>query len=334
MELTRHDDFFLGRPAFDRVVIRFYFDGNTLAASALAEALDVILPPGIELDAAVDIRRRWEGTGNAVRVEPIPRLADLEVQFRPEAARPVAGLRDRTVRQAFYQAINREELAGVMSHGLAPIADSWLRPGDPLRGELAPTIPQYPYDPAAAARLLAQAGWNRGSDGVLVHQGTGERFETELRTIPQYGERPAVVIADNWKSIGADIHIFTIPPARASERDLLSTHPFALVTGSFYDGLPERLDGRLISSAENRWSGRNQSGYVNPRYDEILDRLAVTIDPRERKPLLQEQQQILMGDIARMPLYWEVRSVLYLKGMKGDIFPYNTTWNLQEWDKQ
>ncbi len=81
-------------------------------------------------------------------------------------------------------------------------------------------------------------------------------------------------------------------------------------------------------------SGRNQSGYVNPRYDEILDRLAVTIDLRERKPLLQEPQQILMGDIARMPLYWEVRSVLYLKNMKGDIFPYNTTWNLQEWDKQ
>jgi peptide/nickel transport system substrate-binding protein len=237
------------------------------------------------------------------------------------------------VRQAFYQAINRQELAGVMSHGLAPIADSWVRPSDPLRTELAPSIPQYPYDPAEATRLLAQAGWARGADGVLVHQPDGERFESELRTIPQYGEKPAAVIASDWKAIGADIQIFNIPPSRASERELLSTHMLALVTGSFFDGLPERLDGRLISTAANRWTGRNQSGWVNSRYDEILDQLAVTLDPRQRAALTREQQQIMMSDIARMPLYWEVRPVLYLRSMRGDIFPYNTPWNLQEWDK-
>jgi len=87
--------------------------------------------------------------------EAIPRLADLEIQFRPELARPMAGLRDRLVRQAFYQAINREELAGVMAHGLAPTADSWVRPSDPLRAELEASIPKYPYDPAEASRLLA-----------------------------------------------------------------------------------------------------------------------------------------------------------------------------------
>jgi peptide/nickel transport system substrate-binding protein len=333
MELARFDDYILGRPAFDSVIIRFYFDGNTMAAAVLAEALDVVLPPGVDLDAAVEIKQRWEGTGHVVRVEAIPRLADLEIQFRPELARPMAGLRDRTVRQAFYQAINRQELAGVMSHGLAPIADSWVRPSDPLRTELAPSIPQYPYDPAEATRLLAQAGWARGADGVLVHQPDGERFESELRTIPQYGEKPAAVIASDWKAIGADIQIFNIPPSRASERELLSTHMLALVTGSFFDGLPERLDGRLISTAANRWTGRNQSGWVNSRYDEILDQLAVTLDPRQRAALTREQQQIMMSDIARMPLYWEVRPVLYLRSMRGDIFPYNTPWNLQEWDK-
>jgi peptide/nickel transport system substrate-binding protein len=245
----------------------------------------------------------------------------------------VAGLREPTVRRAFYQAINREGLASVMAFSLAPVADSWLRPTDPRRAELEPSIPKYPYDPAAASRLLTQAGWVKGPDGILVHQPSGERFETELRSIPQYGERPAAAIASDWKAIGADIRVFAIPTARATERELLSTHPTALMTGSVYEGLPERLDGRLISSAANRWTGRNQSGWVNARYDEILDRMAVTLDPRERTALFREQQQIMMTEIARMPLYWEVRAVLYLKGLQGNFFPYNVTWNLDEWDK-
>ena len=57
----------------------------------------------------------------------------MEIQYRPELARPVAGLRDRTVRQAFYQAINREELMGVMTLGLGAVADSWFPPNDPFR---------------------------------------------------------------------------------------------------------------------------------------------------------------------------------------------------------
>jgi hypothetical protein len=59
----------------------------------------------------------------------------------------------------------------------------------------------------------------------------------------------------------------------------------------------------------------------------------VTIDLRERFDLLREQTQIVMGDLARFPLYWEPRAVVYLRGVKGDIYPYNTSWNVYDWDK-
>ena len=156
----------------------------------------------------------------------------------------------------------------------------------------------------------------------------------ELRTIPQYGEKPAVVIASNWKDIGADMSVWAIPQARASERELNASQTFAKVNGSYLDALFDRLDSRLIASAANRWTGRNLSGWGNPRYDEIIDRLAVTIDRRERFDLLKEQMQIVMGDIARFPLYWEPRPILALKSVKADLYPYNTTWNVFEWDKQ
>jgi peptide/nickel transport system substrate-binding protein len=334
MELERFDDYFLGRAPLNRVVIRFFFDANTLSAAMLGEGVDVAIPGGIDLDGAVAIRDRWVGTSHLVRIEPIPRITDMEIQYRPELARPVNGLRDRTVRQAFYQAINREELSEVMTLGLGAVADSWFMPSDPSRPAVEHLIPRYPYDPAAAQRLLAQAGWTRGADGILVHQPSGERFEAELRTIPQYGVKPAAVIANNWKAIGADISIWAIPQARASERELNASQTFAKVNGSYLDALFDRLDSRHIASAANRWTGRNLSAWGNPRYDEILDRLAVTIDSRERFELLREQMLIVMGDLARYPLYWEPRPVLALKSVKADLYPYNTTWNVFEWDKQ
>ena len=138
------------------------------------------VPGGIDLDGAVAVRDRWVGTGNLVRIEPIPRITDMEIQYRPELARPTNGLRDRVVRQAFYQAINREQLMEVMTLGLGAVADSWFMPNDPNRAAVEAETARYPYDPAAALRLLADAGWTRGADGILVHQPSGERFDAEL----------------------------------------------------------------------------------------------------------------------------------------------------------
>ena len=50
--------------------------------------------------------------------------------------------------------------------------------GEALRPEVESAIPQYPYDPARAQQLLAQAGWIRGADGSLVHS-SGERFDID-----------------------------------------------------------------------------------------------------------------------------------------------------------
>src|SRR5207249_9072286 len=66
MEFTRFDDYFRGRPPFDTVTVRFMGDTNTLVANILAEAIDMVLPTGVDLETALEVRRRWERTGNQV----------------------------------------------------------------------------------------------------------------------------------------------------------------------------------------------------------------------------------------------------------------------------
>ena len=334
IELARNDAYFRGRPPLDRVIFRFIGDASTMVANVLSESVDLILPPSVELEAALEVKQRWEGSGHQVRIEPMPRVQYLELQFRPEYARPVNGQPNLTVRRGLYHALDRQQMAEVVTAGLGPVADSWFRPTDPLRREIETAIPQYPFDTNRAQQLLSQAGWTRGSDGILTHSPSGERFEMEIWTNPQASEKGTAIIADNWRTVGVDAKINIIPAARANDREYTAQHPGPLLTGTYLDQYLERLNGGDLASAANRWSGRNRSGYANPKTDELLDRLSSTVDPRQRLPLLREQVAEIMGDVATMPLFFEPRPILALKSVRGDIHPNNSAWNAFTWDKQ
>lgn len=94
-----------------------------------------------------------------------------------------------------------------------------------------------------------------------------------------------------------------------------------------------RLDSSLIAGPANNWSGRNIGGYSSPRVDSILRSLEGTIDSRERQNLDQRLVAEVMGDVAWMPLYWEVRPVLMLASVQADIEANNSGWNVFEWRK-
>lgn len=337
MELARFDDYYQGRPPLDVVFVRFVGDPNTMVANVLADAVDVVLPTGVDIEAALEVKRRWEGTGNQVIADPTGRLRHLELQHRPDFSRPRNGLTNLTVRQGLYHAIDRRAMVEVLTQGLAPVADSWYAPNHGLRRDVEPFIPQFPFDLGRAQQLLTQAAWVRGADGVLVHQPTGDRFEVELWANQGAGtDKEQNIVADGWKAVGASVNLFVIPAARLGDREFESTHPGPLITNpsgsAFYE---ERLHSSAITSPANRWTGRNRGGYVNPRVDEVLDKLQVTLEPRERlelhKQLLREQ----MGDVALMPLYWEIVPVLALKGVTGPKVVRNeATQNFFRWNKE
>ena len=333
VELARFNAYYQGGPPLAGMTVRFILNSNTMVANALAGTVDVLTPPSIDTDAAFELRRRWEGTGNTVRIETVSRFVYGELQFRPEFAPPANGVSDRVVREALYRALNRAGYADVMSMGLAPIADSWYWPADAMRPDLESAIPQYPYDIARAQQLLAQAGWVRGGDGTLVQQATGDRFETEVWVIPQTDPRSATLVAADWKAIGVDATAYAIPTSRSDDRQHRTEFPIIIMSGVFTDSVLDRFDGRDVASAANRWSGRSRGGYQNTRVDELLDQLRLTIDPGTQIALRREHVQQLLGDVALMPAYWEVQPVVMARGVKADISPTNPGWNVFKWDK-
>jgi ABC-type transport system substrate-binding protein len=79
----------------------------------------------------------------------------------------------------------------------------------------------------------------------------------------------------------------------------------------------------------------NRGGYVNPQLDQLIDRFVVTTDERERLNLHRQLLQTIIGDVALMPLIWEVDLVAMPIGVSGPVGNGGvSTWNIYRWDKQ
>lgn len=337
-QFGRFDDYFLGRPPLDEVIVRFLGDTNTMVAAILSGAADVVLPLGVSLEQAIDVKDRWQGSANQVTFGQSLVLYSLYFQLRPDLARPANGMVNPLVRRALYHAVDRGEVIEAGMAGVAPSADSWVGPSDPLRSQLESAVPEYAFDLTRAQSLLTEAGWVRGPDGSLVHQRTGERFEIEISGAPrQETQRMQSVIRDVFKGAAVQSTIYNFPAQVAADTEARSTRPGVTINGTGAAGFfTSTLHSRNIPGPENRWGGNNWGGYSNARADALLDRLVTTIPSAERLPLQRELLKVTLSDVPIAPLFWNVAPILALEAVKG-IPPGGgsaQTWNFFEWDKR
>lgn len=149
---------------------------------------DVDIAP-VELEEIDRLRAR------GVTVRPAPSMSMMSVAFRTE--RPTASpLQDQRVRQALNYAVDKEAMVRLLLRGLGRPA------GQPApRGSAGhdPAIAPYPYDPARARRLLAEAGYPDGfplTIAVQVNAWPADSliFQAMAHDLRQVGVRPTLRI--------------------------------------------------------------------------------------------------------------------------------------------
>ncbi len=333
MEGLAFDEYFLGRPKIDRVVIRFITDPNVLLASLLADDVDMI-PSGLTPEENVTVRRAWDPAGAGAIINSVGGLNTAIWQYRDPTVPWVGDVR---ARQALLMLVDRQTMAETFEPGgLGPI-DLLVAPNDPVyrlveqRG-----LTKYPYDPSRAAALLTDAGWTRGADGILQNR-TGQKFTIEVRVLGE--SAPALSLADYWKRGGMEVPYTAISLSFSGADRMIQVAQSQGVRwggGAIGDDLMAQFITAEIRGDANNWTGLNQGGYSNPAIDRLYPQYGKELDPAKRSSLFADFIKQVADEVLRLPFYYGSAALAERRGVAGPMAIIDpsqpVTWNIHEWD--
>lgn len=201
--------------------------------------------------------------------------------------------KDARVRQALSLALDRPRILAEHWGGYGIIANSPINPSLPA---FSKTIRAPEYDPAKAKRLLAEAGWRAGSDGVIEKD--GKRFEFSILSFVGPSRTMAIVYQDLWKKLGMDVKVETVDfPTLWGVR----FHPGKFEALSFLwpSGFyPDPAVGLYPFLCAN-----SRSGYCSAEMDRLIIAGRSTLDPPERVKIYAKFQELFARDL---PFMWVV----------------------------
>ncbi|MGD9884182.1 MAG: peptide ABC transporter substrate-binding protein [Reyranella sp.] len=299
-------------PHFKRIVIKIFENTASLEANLLSGNIDYALGElGLSLDQTLAFEKRHKAKYDfiykpALIYEHIDTMLDNKL------------LADRRVRQAILMAIDRKAISDKLFEGKQPVAEGPISPLDPM---FSPAARRYPFDPAAARKLLDEAGFTEVRNGVR-HNSQGERLSIDMTTTAgnRVRELVAQVIQSQLRQVGIELRIKTDPPRIFSEslnrRQFTGLAMFAWVQSP--GGVPLTiLKSTEIPSAANGWSGQNYSGYRNADMDKALDNAERELDAQKRRAFFADIQRLYAEDLPVLPLFFRVDPFVIPKQLKG-----------------
>ncbi len=210
---------------------------------------------------------------------------------------------DADVRTALSLGLDREALRQEMPDGQARLHDSFFPPGRWFSGLKA----SPPYDPKAAERLLAKAGWLRDVSGRMKKSGAS----LELRLIIPSGNvdrlRLANALAQSWDRLGVTVKVIEAATDNYVTDLQQGRFDMALVGAELspgWDVLP------LWHSTQTFGRGLNVSGIADAKLDLLLEALLSEFDP-EQVPKRASAVESRLTDLRpALPLFTDAANVV------------------------
>ncbi len=156
-----------------------------------------------------------------------------------------------------------------------------------------------PYNPDQAGKVLDDAGWKMGSDGIREKNGKKLVIQHYFRADSFPGPDMASFMKADLKKIGIDVNLNGL--ARAGYFDAVRTGKHN--TQNWWDTAtdPDAMVRTLLHSS-NADGGTNRNRYKNPAMDKLIDQAAGDPNP-DKRVALYAQIQKLVADDAVMVFY-------------------------------
>ncbi|MFF2813565.1 ABC transporter substrate-binding protein [Streptomyces sp. NPDC058000] len=227
-------------------------------------------------------------------------------------------LADERVRRALLACVDLDRLVKAVEFGQFPRAWSPIGPTTP--GYDRSVVGTWRYDPAAAARLLDQAGWTgRDAEGYRTKDGTRLRlrwpyaaqYQTAANTLAQGIQAEAKKAGIDIAYVGEDTGTFG---------DTLARRTLDMYGTSFVRAEPDILRFFYASDQTHDRGGGNIFGVSDPELDRALHTAAHEAVPARRDREYATAQQLLLRKALVMPVYVPMKLVGAADRVRGLSF--------------
>jgi len=326
------DQWFMGPPKLQTVELRFIGDPSAVLANLLANEIDFTGSPPLRINEAVIARDQWAALGSGYVKTWEQRIRYLEYQYRevPNWQRAVT---DPRVRKGLGQALDRQQIAEVMTSGLGRVADVWALPADPVWAEADRVIAKYPYDPQRALASLQEAGWTRGAGGQLTNA-AGQTLDVDVNSGSAEAQLPPI-IGDAWKAIGVNAALDMVPTALLNDPRARASYAGARIgqRGPTMDGF-HFLTSKIPQAP--RFNDANYGSFSDPEVDRLQNIAVTSFAENERRQAAVDVNKRLMELAAYTPLYYQSDLLVAKNRLTGPVGPGlnqpGVTWNIFEWE--
>ncbi len=284
--LVRNDDYWGPKPAFKYVRVRIIPEQATQIAELISGGVDVIkaVPPD-----QMDVINKSGGARTST--SPILRTAMLQLDQAGRTGKNP--FQDRRVRQAANLAVDMD---AIIKHVLNGLGDRTATTVNPMAFGFDPSVKPFRADPAAAKKLLTDAGYPNGVEVGFLQ--TAPIVEPAL---PQTSE---AITADLAK-VGLRTrkrYIGEIGPFVNLVRDGKAEPMFEWSWGyySVFDA-----DAILFDVMK---CGETYSYYCNKELDDLILQGRSTLDAKKRTEIYAKAQRLLLDDAAYL-YKWGLRGV-------------------------
>jgi|UniRef100_A0A7C1FS18 peptide/nickel transport system substrate-binding protein len=337
------------KPYFAQVEMKGGGDATT-AARAVLQTGEVDYAWNLQVEATVLDQLEKAGVGvveviEGVNVERILiNMTDPRKEVDGERSKlgvPHPWQSDLRVRQAYALACQRDVIANTL-YGRAGKATSNILVA-PERFVSKNT--SWKFDLNEAAKLLDEAGWTKGPDGV--RQKDGVRMEIVYQTsINPVRQKTQEIIKNAFEQLGIKVELKSIEASVFFSSDPGNPDTYA----HFYTDIEMFTNGPSstypldymiswygkednIAQKANNWAGNNIERWQNEEYDKLFEQAQTELDPKKQEELFIKMNDLVVNNVVVIPLVHR-NSV---SGRKKDLTGLelsrwtDETWNIANW---
>ena len=226
------------------------------------------------------------------------------------------------VRQALNLAVDRRAITGQLLRGGQIPTPHFVPVGFP--NYQSPPGPEY--NPAEAARLLAQAGYPNG-EGF-------PKLEILFNTTESH-RKIAETIQQMWAR-NLNIQVSLRNEEWASYLKSRNNLEYDIARAGWIGDYP---DPSTFTDLMESTNGNNNTGWINLEYDALLALAREQLDPQQRLETLRRAEEILLAELPVLPIYTYANNTLikpYVRGLypsATDQHPLTAVWIDRDWNR-